>query len=180
MRAQIAAVEAEAAFVGPAGADEARRGQRRGLEAGGGEPFPAPLPFPVLPGGIEGEYPVDGTLSRSALAVLEAPLRRAGITVKAGPFITVATITATDDTAGRLWRRYHPVMEAMEGAGTAHIARHYGIPFMEIRAGSNVVGKRDLSRWNLPLSFERAALGIRLLAENAKLIPAFPTPRETH
>lgn len=142
-----------------------------GLEAEGGERFPAPLPFPVLSGEIAGEYPVDATLASSIFESVRAPLQQAGAGSAAGPFITVSTITATDETAEALWQRYRPVMEAMEGAGAAHIACHYRIPFIEIRAASNVVAKRDLSRWDLPLSFERIALAIRLLMENADAVP---------
>ena len=44
----------------------------------------------------------------------------------------------------------------MEGAAAAHVALHYGIPFLEIRGASNLVGPRNRNAWNLPLAFENS------------------------
>jgi futalosine hydrolase len=38
----------------------------------------------------------------------------------------------------------------MEGAGAAAAAVLHGVPFVEIRAISNVVGPRDRSAWRIP------------------------------
>ncbi len=54
-------------------------------------------------------------------------------------------------------------MESMEGSGAAHTAIHYDIPFLEIRAASNFVGKRNRDEWNLPLAFERCAEAVLLI-----------------
>ena len=66
-----------------------------------------------------------------------------------GPFITVSTITSTLEQAGLLYLAFSPVMEAMEGAACAHVAALYGLPMIEVRAGSNFVGERDKSKWDI-------------------------------
>jgi futalosine hydrolase len=77
-------------------------------------------------------------------------LKSPGIIIKKGPFVTVSTITATDDRARALYARYNPVVEQMEGAAAAHISLLYGIPFVEIRGVSNMAGKRERQAWDMP------------------------------
>jgi len=51
------------------------------------------------------------------------------------------------------------VAEAMEGYGVIEATRRSSertgrdIPFTEIRAVSNIIGRRDRSTWNIPLAF---------------------------
>jgi futalosine hydrolase len=69
----------------------------------------------------------------------------------AGDILTLATVTGTAATAADLARR-HPaaLAEAMEGFGVACAARAAGLPFLELRTISNVIGPRDRSSWRLP------------------------------
>lgn len=80
-----------------------------------------------------------------------------------GPFVTVSTVTATDERADLLERWYSPLMETMEGAASAMVSRIYGIPFVEVRAASNFVGKRDRSSWDLPLAFKNACRAVSVI-----------------
>lgn len=65
------------------------------------------------------------------------------------PFGTAEAITA-DAASARLLRERHGVaVESMEGAAVAQVAAAYGVPVIEIRGVSNVVGERDKSRWRL-------------------------------
>jgi futalosine hydrolase len=100
------------------------------------------------------------------------------VRVGLGPFVSVSTITSTQRRADMLWTTYEPVMEAMEGAALAQVALHYGVPFLEIRAGSNWVGPRDRRSWQVELASRRAALGvaavIRQLAPAAGSDPESP------
>lgn len=80
--------------------------------------------------------------------------------------MTVSTITATVTRSNQLHRHFGAVIENMEGAGAAHVAIHYGLPFLEIRAVSNRVGDRDKRRWDLPLSFRACAQAVRTYLEN--------------
>jgi futalosine hydrolase len=71
--------------------------------------------------------------------------------------VTVSTITATERGAVRHYKRFKPCLENMEGVGAAFVAKHYGIPFLEIRCVSNLVGKRNRDAWDLPLACRRSA-----------------------
>ncbi|MCP4112353.1 MAG: futalosine hydrolase [Desulfobacteraceae bacterium] len=117
---------------------------------------------------IKNRYPVNCELADSAFDAVRQDFNIDKIQVKKGPFVTVSTITATDKRAKRLFEQFGACMEQMEGSGAAHLAIHYDIPFLEIRAASNLVGKRDRSSWNLPLAFERCALAVQGLIRNNK------------
>ena len=78
-----------------------------------------------------------------------------GIDAVVGTILTVNTATGTDERAAELMTR-HPqaVGEAMEGYGVAAAAALADLPFAEVRAVSNVVGKRDRAAWQLGLAFK--------------------------
>jgi futalosine hydrolase len=68
-----------------------------------------------------------------------------------GTVLTVATVTGTAARTQALLARFpDAVAEGMEGAGAAAAAQLHGVPFVEIRAVSNVVGPRDRSSWQIP------------------------------
>lgn len=122
------------------------------------------LPFPILKHehqDIHRRYPLDKTLAAEACSRVQAALSGHGVRVKRGPFVTVATVTATDPRAAQYFRRFAPLMETMEGAGAAHVALHYRTPLVHIRAASNRVGIRARQTWDLPLAFERCAAAVR-------------------
>lgn len=124
-----------------------------------GEIIPAPLPFPLIEtnnGPIIRTYPLNHDLVKRA----ENVLKSCGFQVFMGHFITVSTITASAQRAQALVAAFSPVMESMEGASAAHVALHYGVPFLEIRAASNLVGPRKKDQWNLPLAFERCSKAV--------------------
>jgi futalosine hydrolase len=137
-----------------------------GIEADPAGVSLAPLPFPVGRYGgkdLRGRYCMDAALSRRTREILKDEFSGEAVTVTGGPFLTVSTITATDDRAGRLYETHRACAESMEGAGAALVALHYGVAFAEVRSVSNLVGKRDLARWNLPLAFERCARAVAAL-----------------
>jgi futalosine hydrolase len=119
-----------------------------------------PLPFAVLIRDfveIKHVYPVDRAFAQSAFSILKHFHTDSAVQVQSGPIISVSTITASDRRAHRLYTQFQACMEAMEGAAAAHVALHYRLPFIEIRAASNHVGPRDRNAWNLTLAFERCA-----------------------
>ncbi|MCJ7615495.1 MAG: futalosine hydrolase [Desulfobacterales bacterium] len=127
------------------------------------------LPFSTIKSNeidLKNRYPLDIELVNKALETLTKVFEGKSIVVMKGPFVTVSTITATDRRAKDIYKHYSPCMEGMEGAGAAHLAIHYDIPFLEIRSASNFVGKRDRDSWNLPLAFERGALAVLNLIRN--------------
>ena len=127
-----------------------------------------PLPFDLISGRSitkKGVFPVDSGLSRLCFKILQNYFSMKNIQVSRGLFITVSTITGSKSTAEELFSIFSPCMEAMEGAAAAHVAAVYKIPFIEIRAGSNYVGQRNKSKWDIPLAAERASLAVAALIE---------------
>ncbi len=103
-----------------------------GLESGGPEDAVGALEFPVIkkPGReIFNCYPVDANESRHAENYLKAALAGSDVNVKRGPFVTIATVTASIARSEYLYRHHGAVVENMEGAGAAHVAALYNIPF---------------------------------------------------
>jgi futalosine hydrolase len=71
-----------------------------------------------------------------------------------GEILTLATMTGTDARAAEL-AAAHPeaLAEAMEGYGVAWAAAAAGVAWVEVRAISNLIGRRDRSTWNIPVAF---------------------------
>ena len=85
---------------------------------------------------------------------------------KVGTFVTVQECSGTDALGLERGRRFGGVCENMEGAAVAHLCALYGVPFVEVRAMSNIVEARDRDTWDLPLALDRAqAAALRLLQE---------------
>lgn len=153
-----------------------------GIESPCPDDPPAALPFAVMTvngAAVKGRYPLSRRWVRAALTALERasgdPPSIDGIDggagtprVVCGPFLTVSTITATDIGAERRYRRYGACMEAMEGAGAAHAACHYEVPLLEVRAASNLVGRRDRGAWDLDLAFRRSSWAVLAILEHMK------------
>lgn len=128
-----------------------------------GNLIPDPLPFPLLEtdsGPVTRAYPMNPDDVNRARRILEQALDTHHIRIFQGSFITASTITASDQRAQTLQKAFSPVMESMEGSAAAHVALHYGVPFLEIRAASNRVGLRDKDQWNLFLAFERCSTAV--------------------
>lgn len=67
-----------------------------------------------------------------------------------GPALTLSTVTGSLATARILESRYPGALtEGMEGAGVAHAASRCGVPALEVRGVSNLVGPRDRSAWRV-------------------------------
>lgn len=88
-----------------------------------------------------------------------------------GAILTVCTATGTDERGAQL-AAVNPGAraEAMEGAGVAAAAAAYGVGMVELRAISNLVGRRDRRRWDIPAALE--VLG----ATMAALLATAPEP----
>jgi futalosine hydrolase len=146
-----------------------------GIEPERPEDPPAALPFPVMAAdgvAVPGRYPLSRRWAGAAVEALRGVRGRAeapappAVRVVSGPFLTVSTVTATDLGAERQYRRYGACMEAMEGAGAAHAAGHYGLPLLEVRAASNLVGRRDRASWDLDLAFRRATWAVMTILKH--------------
>ncbi len=104
-------------------------------------------------------YPVDLKLADFAFKILHKRFSH-NTKIKKGTFITVSTITATNKRADLLFKFFGQSIEYMEGAGVAHLSMFYSIPFLEIRCGSYIVGKRNLSNWNLSAAFKKGNIAV--------------------
>ncbi len=141
-----------------------------GIESGD-ENVVEELPFPITRHNdrdITNRYPICRHLAESAFRLVAAdpPSKRAR--VFKGPFVTVSTITASDERARVLYDRFRACMETMEGAGAAFVAIHYGLPYLQIRAACNRVGKRRRHEWDLPLAFDHASRAVLKVMRDLK------------
>ncbi|MGE4424021.1 MAG: futalosine hydrolase [Pseudodesulfovibrio sp.] len=78
---------------------------------------------------------------RMGLALGKGWLRAVGV--------TVSGVTGTPERADRLKLSCNGQMENMEGFAAAYAATLRGLPFLEVRTISNLVGSREPGDWNL-------------------------------
>jgi futalosine hydrolase len=100
------------------------------------------------------QFPVIGEHS-SQLPVWEGALpfsQNAGL--ETGIIATLETVTTDPARALGIEAQFGARAEAMEGAGVVHAALRHGVPALEIRAISNLVGPRDPSRWKIREALE--------------------------
>jgi futalosine hydrolase len=91
----------------------------------------------------------------SLLKDLQEALLAANLPLKIGPVLTVSTVTGTVESAAALVGRVpEAAAEAMEGYGVALAARELGLPILELRAVSNLVGPRDRASWRIKEALE--------------------------
>ena len=93
-------------------------------------------------------------------------LQSAGIPAVMGPVITVNTATGSEATAAALRQRVpDAAAEAMEGFGVAAAAAEFGLPFMEVRAVSNLVGLRRRETWRIREALQQLEKASSILRE---------------
>jgi futalosine hydrolase len=87
------------------------------------------------------ELSPEGDAERMGLALDRGWMRATGV--------TVSGVTGTAERADRLRRSCNGQMENMEGFAAAYAATLRGLPFLEVRTISNLVGSREPGDWNL-------------------------------
>jgi futalosine hydrolase len=96
--------------------------------------------------------------------------------------LTVSSVTGTEERAALLAARWPALAEAMEGHAVATAAAVHGVPVAELRAVSNVIGRRDRDGWDLPRAFAAlAAAGPALTSlalDTADSVATVPAPSE--
>ena len=97
--------------------------------------------FP-LPGGLELVRHVE------ADPALLRPFLAGTIPVIVGRGVTSATVTSTTSRALALAYRFRCDVESMEGFAVLRAAQVAGVPAIEIRGVSNLVGERASNEWN--------------------------------
>jgi futalosine hydrolase len=93
-------------------------------------------------------FPMDPKLIQLAINAS----KDVGLHAIRGNFITVSQCSGTRISGEIMQKRFNGICENMEGAAVAHICAVYGIPMIEIRGISNMIGDRDLKKWNVPLA----------------------------
>jgi futalosine hydrolase len=68
--------------------------------------------------------------------------------------ITVNKVHGNEKSIKSTFDRFHPMVESMEGAAFMFACDQEKISYVQIRAVSNLVEKRNRERWNIPLAIE--------------------------
>jgi futalosine hydrolase len=69
--------------------------------------------------------------------------------------VTINEITTRSARIQQLQQKYQPVVESMEGAALHYIALMEKIPYIQLRAVSNMVGERDKSKWKMKEAIDK-------------------------
>lgn len=69
--------------------------------------------------------------------------------LKEVPALTINTVTGNDESTARLQNLYGCTLESMEGAAFHYVCLQENIPFVQIRAVSNYVEKRNRAGWKI-------------------------------
>lgn len=101
-------------------------------------------------------FPTDNGLVSALSTMLEAYAHHHAIQCRTGSFVTVSTCSGTTIAGQQLYQRTQGIAENMEGAAVAQICTLYQIPFVEIRAISNMVEDRNMAQWDLFGAMARA------------------------
>ena len=68
--------------------------------------------------------------------------------------ITVNTSRGNEKAIENVFQKFHPMVESMEGAAFMFACENERIPYVQIRAVSNFVERRNKNKWNIPLAIK--------------------------
>ena len=68
--------------------------------------------------------------------------------------VTVNSVSVDTSRIERLAARYAPDVESMEGAALHYVCLREGIPFLQLRGISNIVGEREKGQWRIRESMQ--------------------------
>ncbi len=90
--------------------------------------------------------------------------------VTIGHMVTVSCTSNSEERPllGSGTREY--ICENMEGAAVAQVCTSFGVPFLEIRAGSNFVGDQDLANWQIGPALKKLAQVLGPLLEHVRMV----------
>jgi futalosine hydrolase len=83
--------------------------------------------------------------------------------------ITSNKSNGRSESINELTKKFNPQVESMEGAAVFYVCRKVGLPFLEIRAISNYIESRDLSKWDIPLALENLKTSVLKVLEELKV-----------
>lgn len=88
-------------------------------------------------------------------------VRKAAGIVKPVSAITVNTASGSETTIERLRKIYDPDIETMEGAAFFYVCSMAGVPFIALRAVSNIVEPRNRDKWEIRLALDNLSLKLK-------------------
>jgi len=95
--------------------------------------------------GLKGVQNITNTNLFSSTAITEIP-KVSGITVN--------TTHGNEKSIEQVFAIFHPYVESMEGAAFMFVCEQEKIPYLQIRAVSNYVERRNKENWNIPLAIK--------------------------
>jgi futalosine hydrolase len=87
------------------------------------------------------------------------------VPVIVGRGVTSATVTSTTSRALVLAHRFRADVESMEGFAVLRAAQLAGVPAVEVRGVSNLVGERESNEWNFRAGAEAAVATLDALLD---------------
>jgi futalosine hydrolase len=111
-------------------------------------------------------FPASASLLERALRAVQRCADPRGGSLHAGTFVTLSACTGTGERMRELERLYRGLCENMEGAAAAQVAGAYGIPWLEARGISNLVGERDRAAWDIPRASRSAQQAVLAILES--------------
>ena len=81
--------------------------------------------------------------------------------LKAVTGITVNTVHGNEQSIQQVVNSFNPDVESMEGAACMMVAEKFNISFIQIRAISNYVQKRNIEDWNIDLAMKNLNKEVR-------------------
>ncbi|HSB94147.1 MAG TPA: futalosine hydrolase [Flavitalea sp.] len=88
------------------------------------------------------------------------PAPAMNISAVPGVGCTVNEVTTDPRRVETIEKLYSPTVESMEGAALHYVCVQEGIPFIHLRAISNMVGERDKQRWEMKGALEKLGIAI--------------------
>lgn len=83
---------------------------------------------------------------------------------------TVSTCSGTDIRSDQLYRRTHAAIETMEGAVVGRVCEELRIPWVQLRAISNLTGDRDVAKWNVDGALEALHHALRKIVADPSVL----------
>lgn len=76
--------------------------------------------------------------------------------------ITVNCAHGEDRSIEKVKAQFNPDVESMEGAAVGFVCSKFSVPWIQIRAISNLVEPRNKANWNIPLALENLNLAVEV------------------
>jgi futalosine hydrolase len=96
--------------------------------------------------GLEGNSKISNLIFKLSNTVIEQLPKVNGITVN--------TVHGNEQSIDKIFHKFHPMVESMEGAAFMFACQQENIPYAQVRAVSNYVERRNRDAWNIPLAIE--------------------------